>query len=447
METEVISKGIKIEVAEDASAAFVVVSDPELLPSDVQAALEANGVVFGVDDAAPSDAIKNVGQRVLAASAIKCIDGTNGRLEILSLRERTPAEIKFGITNVYAGETLAFIHNPTAGSPGKDVFGREIKQCPGKPAGLLVGPSVKQTILEDRTKLDAGVDGNLKFGGNTIEIIPEHIIREDIDYSDGELDFAGSLKILGDVKGSCCLNVKHNILIQGSVEDARLIAGGDVTIKGSFVGRGDGLIRAAQNVEVHVVLNQMIEAGGSITVTKECVNAHLIATDSIIARSAIIMGGVVTAGNEIEVRTLGGELYSTTRVKLGIQELLNEDLNAVNKEIELQSKSTADLKSEIYVLVRDRMDGNDFSQEKSERLKFLQAKLRVQNELINKLAEKKDATSREIVRKRSPKLIVLGTIHQSVVVEINRVGFGLKQGYSNVTFEESKDEIIRTRNL
>ena len=67
----------------------------------------------------------------------------------------------------------------------------------------------------------------------------------------------------------------------------------------SFVGRGDGLIRAAGNVEVHVVLNQMIEAGGAITIMKESVNAHLIAADEVYGKFAVIIGGIITAGNRI----------------------------------------------------------------------------------------------------------------------------------------------------
>jgi uncharacterized protein (DUF342 family) len=140
-------------------------------------------------------------------------------------------------------------------------------------------------------------------------------------------------------------------------------------------------------------------------------------------------------------------LYSTTRVKLGLKELLNEDMSAIDKEIELQTKSIDQLKNEVYVLVRDRIDGNNFTGEKADQLKILQGKLQRQNEYVKELIARKQETVVEMSRKRSPKLTVLGTIHPSVAAEINGVRLSLKQSYNNVTFEELRNEIIRTKNL
>ena len=444
---EVISKKIRIEVSQDGYDAYIIVDDPELQPSDVQAALEANGMVYGLESNAPFEALNNLGKKILAASGTRHNDGKDGWFERISSREATEAEKKFGITNVYAGEVFGIIHKPTPGSVGVDVYGKKVEPKHGKQINIFTDHNIKRTETEEKIDLYALADGNLKISNASVGINPEHVIHQDIDYSNGEIEFAGSLRITGDVKGSGSLKVKHNVFIQGSVEDAKIIANGDVTVKGSFVGRGDGLIRAGGNVEVHVVLNQMIEAGGSITITKESVNAHLIATDSVLGHSAIIMGGIVTAGEKIEVRTLGGELYSTTRVKLGLRELLTEGIRAIDKEIEIQTKATEELKNVIYILVRDRIDGNNFTAEKASQLKLLQSKLQEQNEVIKNLIAKKQETSVEMSRKRSPKLTVLGTVHQSVVAEINSVRFAFKQSYNNATFEEVKNEIIRTKNL
>ncbi len=446
MTTDVITKRIKVEISADGYSAYVVAVEPDLLPADIQNALATSGVIFGLDPRAPFDALNAIGQPVLAASGTHHVDGSDGRIEINLSHERTPAEIKFGITNIREGEIFGAIVKPTNGSAGLDVFGRQTRQQRGKPALVLAGQNIKQIDTDDRIKLAATADGNLKISNSSVEIVPEYIIHGDIEYSDGDLEFVGTLKVLGDVKGNCRLKVGHNLCVEGSVEDASIMAGGDAVIKGSFVGRGYGLIRAAGNVSVHVILNQTIEAGGSITITKESVNAHLIASDSIEARAAIIMGGTVTAANKIQVRTLGGELYSTTRVRLGMRELVNEELAAINKDIELHGKVTAELKSEMYTLVRDKINGNAFDEEKAERLKALQDKLREQNDIIAQL-KKKDVSALEVNRKQCPKLSVLGTIHQSVTAEIRGVRLPLKQSYTNVVFEESNNEIIRTRNL
>ncbi len=444
---DVIAKGIKIEISEDNYEASIVVDEGELQASDIQAALEANGVVYGLESNAAFEALNNPGKQVLAATGSRHTDGNDGWFERIKKRQETEGEIKFGISNIYAGETFGVIHKPTSGSVGIDVFGKKVQPRSGKNISIFTGPNIKRVETDDRISLEATVDGNLKLGGASAEVITEYVIRGDIDYSDGEIEFAGSLKILGDVKGSGALKVKHDVYIQGSVEDAKIIAGGTVKIKGSFVGRGDGLVRAGGDVELSVVLNQTIESGGSITVLKECVNAHLIATEDIVGHSATIMGGVVAAGNKIEVRILGGELYSTTKVKLGTLELLTEDIFAINKEIDLQKKASEQLKNEIYLLVRDRIDNKNFTNEKEELLKTLQARLQGQNDSIRELNERKQDASAVISRKRDCVLKVTGPVHQSVVVELNGLRFALKQGYNNVTFMESKGEIVRTNNV
>jgi uncharacterized protein (DUF342 family) len=442
-----IQRGVKVEVSSDGYEAYVTAEEENLQPIDIQAALEAYGIVYGVDSKAIIEAPANRGSRVLVATGSRHEDGKDAWFEVVKNREESPENEKFGIRNIYAGETIGIIHKSTAGSVGVDVYGRKVQPKEGKKINIFAGPNVKRIETDDQIIFEATADGNLRLSSSSVEVITEHVIRGDVDYSDGEIEFAGTLKIYGDVKGSGNLRVKHDVFIQGSVEDAKIISGGNVTVKGSFVGRGDGLIKAAGNVDVYVVLNQMVEAGGSITVIKEAVNAHLIAVNEIYGKTATVMGGIVAAGNKIEVRTLGGELYSTTKVRLGMQELLGEDLKAIEKEIEIQSRATEEIKSQIYLLVRDRIDGNNFTSEKADHLKLLQSKLKEMNEVINQLNAKKQETSVEMSRKRSPKLVVTGTIHQSVVAEINGVRFALKQSYNNVTFEESKGEIVRTKNL
>ncbi|MCL4539153.1 MAG: FapA family protein [Bacteroidetes bacterium] len=444
--TDVIAKGIKVEISQDSYEAYIVVDESDLQVSDIQAALETSGVVYGLESNAAFEAMNNLGKQVLVATGTRHTDGTDGWFERIKRREETEGESKFGISNVYAGETFGIIHKPTPGSVGVDVYGKKVQPKPGKSINIFTGPNIKRVESDDAIGLEATIDGNLKMGNASAEIIAEYVIRGDIDYSDGEIEFAGSLKVLGDVKGAGSLKIKHNVYIQGSVEDARIISGGTVKVKGSFVGRGDGLIRAAGDVELNVVLNQMIETGASITIIKECVNAHLIATEDIIGHNAIVMGGVVTAGNKIEVRTLGGELYSTTKVKLGTLELLTEDIFAINKEIELQKKASEQLKNEIYLLVRDRIDNNNFTNEKANLLKTLQTRLQEQNDSIKQLTERKQDASAVISKKRNCVLTVISQIHQSVVVEINGVRFALKQSYNNVTFQETKGEIIRSNN-
>ncbi len=444
---EVASTRIKLDISGDCYETYATAEQNGLELSDIQALLEANGIVYGVDSNAALAAIKNVGVRTLVARGSRHSDGNDGYYKPLEARPRSEGEKKLEITNVYTEDTIGEIYKPSSGIVGVDVFGRKVQPNEGKACNIFTGPEIKRVETETKIILEAAADGYLNAGPASVEIVPQHMVHGDIDYSDGELECAGSLHVTGDIKGSGSLRIRHDLHVEGSVEDAKIVAGGNVTVEGSFVGRGDGLIRAAGNVAVNVVLNQMIEAEGSITIGKECVNAHLIASEKIIATNATIMGGTVAAGEAIEAQTIGGEHYSTTRVKVGIAELQRENAIAIDREIQLQSKVIDQLKNDVYILVRERIDGNNFTYEKVEQLKLLQEKLRRQNDLVKELSAKKQESVLAMSRKKCPKLTVLGIIHQSVVAEINGVRVPLKRSYSNTTFEELRNEIIRTRNL
>ncbi len=331
-------RAARIEISSDNYEACAIVDDPTTQLSQIEALLESNGVVYGIDNGALVEALKNPGRRTVVATGSRHTDGIDGWFERIENHPATESGKKFGIDSVNVGEIIGIIHKRTSGTVGVDVFGRKVQPKQGKQFNVFSSPNIKRTDSETQTVLEAATDGNLKTDDVSIEILPEHVIRQDIDYSNGEIEFAGSLRIMGDLKGSGSLNVKHDVSIDGSVEDARIISGGSVTVRGSFVGRGEGIIRAKGDVEVGVILNQTIQSAGSITIRKECVNAHLVASDAINAPHAIIMGGTLVAGNKIEVHTLGGEHYSTTKVRLGTKELLNEDNLATERELELQKK-------------------------------------------------------------------------------------------------------------
>lgn len=444
---EIANRQVRLDISSDGYEAYAVAEREGLELSDIQAILEADGIVYGVDLNAARAAIKDTGVRTLVARGSRHSDGNDGYYKQLDSRPRSDGEKKFDVINVFAGDVIGEIYRPTAGSVGIDIFGRKVQPKEGKPCNVFTGPEIKRTDTEDKIVLEAAADGYLHVGAASVEIVPQHTVHGDVDYSAGELEFAGSLIIAGDIKGSGNLKIRHDLRVEGSVEDAKIIAGGNVTVEKSFVGRGDGLIRAGGDVEVNVVLNQMIEAEGSIKVGRECVNAHLIASQKIIGTNATIMGGTIAAGEAVEARTFGGELYSTTRVKVGMAEILKENAVAIDREIQLQAKAIEQLKNDIYLLVRERIDSNNFTGEKAEQLKLLQDKLRRQNDLVKELSAKKQEKVLEMSRKKSPKLTVLGTIHQSVIAEINGVRIPLKRSYSNTTFEELRNEIIRTKNL
>lgn len=76
----------------------------------------------------------------------------------------------------------------------------------------------------------------------------------------------------------------------------------------------------------------------------------------MIARDAVIIGGMVMSKGEVEVKTLGGAEYSRTVVIIGRRDVQVEKLRKVTAEIRRLESYLEGVKSEIYALARLKIE-------------------------------------------------------------------------------------------
>jgi len=336
----------------------------ELGLDDAKWKLNEAGVKHGVDEQALIDLLKSKDYDNLKAIAFANPpeNGLDGKLIFhFSTDERTgkPKELECGRVDyrsldLYAavanGQLLVSKTNATEGHPGISVKGLELKQKTGKEVSLPRGKNV--TINDEKTELRATCSGLVEFVNNSINVSNVYKITGDVDLSVGNIDFDGSVHITGSVRSGNTVIATGGIIIDGSVEAAKIYSGGNVEVKGGMQGSDKGLIEADGCVKILYVERGTIRAGGPITVDVS-MHSYLESGDiiTLTGRRGAIIGGHVGASRAIVTNYIGAHFSNArTEVIVGVTPSKRARLHFLTAEIaRLENEQTKLDKLDTYL--------------------------------------------------------------------------------------------------
>lgn len=400
---------------------------------------------------------KNWNQKVIIAEGKKPIDGIDGSVELFfdpesikkpKLNEDGSLDFKeLSLTlNVTAGQELAKLIPPTEGVPGIDVFNQNILPKKGEQGNLIPG---KNTIFKDEAKtvLQSGVDGHVKLqGDNTVYVETVFFIRGDIDFEFGNVDVNGDVKISGDVKAGFRVKATGNVLIEGLVEDAIIEAGNDVVIKGGFLGKGKGIIKAGGQVIASFVHNQRINAKGDIIINESCIQAQVNTEGALMmtAGQGVLVGGMVRTLKNVEVNELGNDQYVSTVLFVGEAAKHEVQIKRFKAEVEGADKEFENVKKTIAKLLEIKYKSR-WSAEQESKYRSMEQKLVDFPKDIEEKKQKLAHLEEDLARiKREAYIKVVLTAYPGIKMKVAGYPRKVEQEMSNLIFrvEDNKVEMF-----
>jgi uncharacterized protein (DUF342 family) len=239
---------------------------------DVQLRLNEMGIVSGIDldRAVLALSEKTYDRPIVIARATDPVPGTDAAIDCLFPLQLTmhPKELENSrvdfreltlICAVAQGDVLARKIPATRGTPGMTVTGKEIPAKPGKDIAFTTG---RNTIISpDGTEVTAAMAGQPFLKGRSVFVEPVYNIKGDINYSVGNVDFKGSVKIDGNVVSGFSIKATESIEVNGVVEDCSLEAGMDISIKAG-AGRGQGHHEGRQGL-LGALCRELLRGGGT----------------------------------------------------------------------------------------------------------------------------------------------------------------------------------------
>lgn len=323
-----------IEVSEDkmtAKAKFYppFVGGTLLNARGIKSALEAQNITTGIKEMAVASFLANreYCTSFVIAEGIEPVHGKDAEIKYYfnpELKARPQlnedGSVDFhklnGISHVNKGDILAELIPEETGVPGTDVYGNPVIPHDGKKKKLSYGKNI--TRSEDNLTLISGVDGHVSLVDDKVFVSDTYTVLADVDASTGDIEYNGNIEVKGCVRSGFSLKADGNIMVNGVVEGATLIADGDIILKCGIQGMGKGVLETKGNIVTKFIENAQVKAGGNIT-AEAILHSRVAAQDSILVtgKKGFITGGKVSALKLIEAKTIGSVMGTDTTVAVG----------------------------------------------------------------------------------------------------------------------------------
>ena len=290
---------------------------------EISATVDLEQVAVFCSEAAQGEDLENF----LLAKGVAPVHGEDGWFELVvttGKEETDLVEDEFGrvdfksiqtFSNVEPGQQIGKICLPTAGTPGKTIFGEIIEPNPGKPCGVIAGAGVH--FNDDGTQAIANQAGRAIFEKNVLSIAEEFVVNGNVDLSVGHITFNGFVDIKGDVLDDFNITATKGINVTGAVGACQIRADGPVTI-GMMAGLGKGKISCKGSFQARYLNQVTIECWGDVNISHEIRNSTIKSTGSIHVPKGLITGGEIVALEGIEAKMLGTRSGAKTLLTSGV---------------------------------------------------------------------------------------------------------------------------------
>jgi len=327
---------ISITVSNDGMKAFADVIPPlsggkAVAVEEANRALADAGVVYGIiDDARMSAAIKTGAKKkctFVIAMGKHPSRGEDASLKLLwkerSNKPASPESEKVDhrelgiVESVKPGETIAEILQPTFGAHGMTVTGLIVPGKPGRSRFFKAGANTK--AAGGNNAFISEIHGVPSINDNVISVSPTFEVAGNVDYSVGNIEFAGTVVVKGDVRDGFTIKALGDVFIGGHVEAAKIISGGSVQVCGGIITRFSGYVVAEGSVYAKHITNSIVEAEGDVVSNREILNSFVRANGSVkcINGDGRISGGDIMARDEIHAVQIGSSKETSTVLRAG----------------------------------------------------------------------------------------------------------------------------------
>lgn len=348
------------------------------------------------------------------------------------------------INNVSEGDLLAEKIQAVEHQPGIDVYGEAVVPEQVRDYNFATGTNVKMS--EDGLKAYSEIDGQVVLDKKLIKVHPVYVVRSDVCLDSGNVQFNGTVYIMGDVRSGFSVKAKKDVIINGSVEAAEITAGGSVRIRHGFVGQDRGLIKAKEDVQVRYVEKGKIIAFGEVRVQTSILNSKVTCYSNVNMPLGQIIGGETIAVQGMEVKNLGSRLGVPTKVTLGDKPVIRERLTQINDDI-VEKKKLLEKILTIQKMKAEELEEllEEMEKETREKLQItLSRKEEIEQELL-KAETTKEKLEILFKLKTDSKLILRGKVHPNTTIVIGHSSLQTKENYSFCEFyEDNFDRKVRT---
>lgn len=343
------------------------------------------------------------------------------------------------VNHCHIGEVLAKIIPADEGEYGTDILGNRIKPREVKKLNLRYGKNIQ--LSEDRMSISSMVDGHVMLVDDSVFVSDVYEV-ENVDTSTGNIEFAGSVQVNGNVSANFEVRARGNVIINGVVEGAHIEAGGNIIIARGMNGMSKGTLKAGGNIVAKFLESTTAEADGYVN-AESLLHCNVSAGTEIVVngKKGFVTGGHIQADDRIDVKNLGAVLGASTIVEVGVNPKLKAQYLQLQKDISEIVHAIKAAQPVLANFAEKKARGAKFNAEQIKYVKETASHLEAKKEEL----EKKNQQMKELQQIFDPQkksvVIVRGEVYPGTTVIIGDVSMVLQSSYKYCRFEKIDGEV------
>ncbi|MCX7884393.1 MAG: FapA family protein [Caloramator sp.] len=214
---------------------------PKFTKEEIEEILKTNKIKYGIQWQVINAVVE--GGEALIAKGLEPTEAIDDKIDYFFAIENKKVLVeKDGKVDFYntgeiqcvePGQVLAVRHVGKDGKVGYDVHGNVIIPKKRKIVKIVKGQGCD--VLDEGSRAVALIKGVPKLQNEQITVSPVHMINGDVDIKTGNVEFKGNIVVKGNVTSGMKVKAGTDITIMQDVEDALVLAGGNIKIGGNII--------------------------------------------------------------------------------------------------------------------------------------------------------------------------------------------------------------------
>lgn len=337
------------------------------------------------------------------------------------------------------GDALARIIPEVPGIDGSDIFGKRIKAKEPRRITLKFGQNIG--LSDDKRTIYTMVDGHVTLLEDKVFVSDVYVVK-DVDVSTGNLDYQGSIQIDGNVTTNFEVKAGGNVIIEGLVEGAKVIAGGCITIGKGMNGAAGGMLKAGGDVMVKFLENARVVAGGFVHAGAILHSRVSAGTEVIVeGKKGMIIGGYVQAAKKIEAKSIGASMGASTILEVGVNPLIKTQYTRLQK-IQADTLKTVQNAEMILSNFKEKLTkGAQFNESQLKYMKSVASLVEEKTEALKELDIRLDKLRRMMETQKQAEILINNEMYPGTTIIIGDATKTIHTSYHYCKFVRDQGEV------
>jgi len=394
------------------------------------------GVVYGLNINALKELVELSGEGELEASEEQYLvakgkaakHGEDGRIDYIIAPSEDDVKLNVDedeedvidyknlniIQNVSAEQHLASVLVPNEPESGVDVYGKALDAREGQAIKFKLG----MNIAQDGDKLFSTANGRFILDNGQLWVDPVFNVRGDVDYTIGNINFIGEVKIAKDILDDFSVFAKEGVTVEGIVGAANVESDGPIVLNGGMNGKGKGFLRGQSTVTTKYFNEITSVSWGDVEIQKSVMNSIVKTKGKLNVQHGSIIGGEVSALMGIDVGVVGSDLGTMTSIVAGQDYELQDKIKAFEAQLLELSEEIDRIDRIIGPILADKSKLMSLPLDKKKALKGLLEQLKRYREEQARVQVECEALQQESAETSVKGIVVRKIIYSGVKITI-----------------------------